>query len=644
MTPENPEAAPPLAKTSQAVPESALMESEFQREGTVYGAPQPEPGSDPALAWLGKSLGKYQVIGFLGQGAAGVVLKAHDPMIERDVAIKVLADHLAADVTALSRFVGEAKAAGKLNHPNVVAIYEICQDGPTTYLVLEYVAGGSLEKPRHESMSVLDVTQALIDACKGTGAAHAAGLIHRDIKPANLMRAADGSIKVADFGLAKTSADATRHFTQTGMLVGTPFFMSPEQCEAKTLDHRSDLYSLGATYYTLLTGRHPYQDTESVFQLMYLHCHGPIPDPRAVNSALPEACSAIVARAMAKAPAERYQSAGEMVADLQLVMASSGRMPVSTVIAPGATGPIRLGSAGHLPTRSGREAERRQVTVLVCRCETFETEAYLELDPEDQAKLVHDFQQVCAAAVRQFDGTLVQCNEHGLLACFGYPVAFEDAARRAARSTLGLMDALKSLDEQLRREHHLEMNAWLGLHTGPAIVETTENAVTLTGEARTVALRLEEAASPGEVVCSDATHRLLRGQFRCAGLGPRKIKGVAQPIELFRIEGIDEALNPIEATGRAGLTPLTGRDHEVNLFNEGPLGTSAGGDGPGAAHRGGRAGQISVGAHAQGACPRPAGRGGRRRSRHRMALFAPIPEHGAVPGHRVLRARSRFQP
>jgi class 3 adenylate cyclase/predicted ATPase len=565
MTPENPESSPPQAKTRQAAPESALLESASQRADTAVGAPQPSGASEAAQAWLGKSLGKYQVVGLLGKGAAGVVLKAHDPTIERDVAIKVLADHLAADANAVSRFLGEAKAAGKLNHPNVMAIYEICQDGPTTYLVLEYIAGGSLEnlRAKNKSMSVLEVTQALIDACKGVGAAHAAGLIHRDIKPANLMRAADGSIKVADFGLAKSTADTTRHFTQTGMLIGTPFFMSPEQCEATTLDHRSDLYALGATYYTLLTGQYPYQHTQSMLQLMYLHCNGPIPDPRSVNPALPEACSAIVARAMAKAPADRYQSAGEMAAHLQLVTASSGPMPVSTVIVPSATRQIPLGSSGHTPARGAREAERRQVTVLVSRCGAFESDAYLELDPEDQAKLAQDFQQVCAAAMRPFGGTEVQCNEQGLLACFGYPVAFEDAARRAARSALGLMDALKSLDEQLRRETNLEVDAWVGLHTGPAIVDTTEDAVTLVGEARTVALRLEDAAAPGEIVCSDATHRLLRGEFRCSGLGPRKIKGMAQPIELFRVEGIDATPSPV-----GGLTPLTGRDHEVNLLKD----------------------------------------------------------------------------
>jgi urea transport system substrate-binding protein len=253
----------------------------------------------------------------------GVVLKARDPMIDRDVAIKVLVDPLAVDSSALNRFLAEAQAAGKLNHPNVTAVYDIFQEGQTYYLVLEYVPGGSLDERLTDGpYSVLEATRALIDACKGVGAAHAAGLIHRDIKPANFMRASDGSIKVADFGLAKATTDSGRHFTQTGTVVGTPFFMSPEQCEARPLDQRTDVYSLGATYYSLLTGKFPYDETDNIPQVMYLHCHGPIPDPRAVNHVVPEACSRIVARAMAKAPAERYQSADEMLNDLQAVAAA----------------------------------------------------------------------------------------------------------------------------------------------------------------------------------------------------------------------------------------------------------------------------------------------------------------------------------
>src|SRR5207253_7013713 len=183
---------------------------------------------------------------------------------------------------------------------------DICQQEAMTYLVLEYVPGRSLEDRLAErgALPVVEATQALIDACKGVGAAHAVGLIHRDIKPANFMRTADGSIKVADFGLAKSAAGSNRHFTQTGMVVGTPYFMSPEQCEARPVDHRGDIYSLGATYYCLLTGKSPYHDSESVPQLMYAHCHGPTPDPRSTDPAVPEASSRIIAFAMAKVPAD----------------------------------------------------------------------------------------------------------------------------------------------------------------------------------------------------------------------------------------------------------------------------------------------------------------------------------------------------
>ncbi|HEV3118634.1 MAG TPA: bifunctional serine/threonine-protein kinase/ABC transporter substrate-binding protein, partial [Gemmataceae bacterium] len=323
MTPENTRAASSPAKPGDSTTAFDLADTDLNRPEVPSAVSLPPAAAGAVHPWPGTSLGKYQITAVLGQGGMGMVFMARDPLIERDVAIKVLADDLAADASALGRFLAEAKAAGKLNHPNVIAIYEICQEGRTHYLVLEYVPGRSLaDRLAGGQLSVLEATQALVDACKGVGAAHAAGLVHRDIKPANLMRAADGSIKVADFGLAKAASDTSRHFTQTGMVIGTPFFMSPEQCEAKPLDHRSDLYSLGATYYSLLTGKNPYQETDSVPQLMYLHCHGPVPDPRSTNPSIPEACSRIIARAMAKSPAERYQSVAEMQADLQAVLAT----------------------------------------------------------------------------------------------------------------------------------------------------------------------------------------------------------------------------------------------------------------------------------------------------------------------------------
>ncbi len=209
------------------------------------------------------------------------------------------------------------------------------------------------------------------------------------------------------------------------------------------------------------------------------------------------------------------------------------------------------------------------MTVLVCGCGLFASEDYLEgLDAEGQARVMRDFQQACENAVRHLDGTVVQCSEHGLLACFGYPVAFEDAAHRAMRTALAIMADLHTLGEGLRRSQTLELNPWVGVHSGPAVVEVAAESISLVGEARNVAIRLEDFAEPGQIVCTAATHRLLRVQFDCSSLGPKKIKGISQPIELFLVQGVAAARSPIEMPGPAGLTPLTGRDHEINLLKD----------------------------------------------------------------------------
>ncbi|QDV47935.1 Aliphatic amidase expression-regulating protein [Stieleria neptunia] len=282
-------------------------------------------GSLPAENWIGKSLGKYEITGMLGQGGMGVVLRAHDPTLERDVAIKILTGNLAANATALSRFQSEAKAAGKLSHANVAAIYEIAQEGEWNYLVMELLTGGSIaaELQTRGACSPLEATRILIDACHGIAAAHAEELIHRDIKPANLVRAANGAVKLTDFGLAKfSSTGGAMQLTQSGTILGTPYFMSPEQCQAQPVDTRTDIYSLGATYFCLLTGRQPYDESDSVVQVMYAHCNKSIPDPREVRPSVPPACSAIVSHAMAKDPDDRYPSAEAMLRDLEAVAAA----------------------------------------------------------------------------------------------------------------------------------------------------------------------------------------------------------------------------------------------------------------------------------------------------------------------------------
>ena len=302
--------------------------------------------------WVGERLGKYQIVQILGVGGMGVVFKAHDASIGRDVAIKVLPIELSSQAAALNRFLAEAKSAGRLNHPHTVTIHEVAQEEGAHYLVMEIVSGGSAADHLETQgpYSVQHATRMAAEACLGLAAAHKIGLIHRDIKPANLLLTEDGSVKVSDFGLAKQTQSQTLQVTRAGQVVGTPYYMSPEQCESRTVDARSDVYSLGATYYSLLTGRSPYQDSDTLVQVMYAHCNAPPPDPCQVNARIPAACAAIINRAMAIDPDQRYQSIDDMRADLEAVLAAmsgvgislpsrSGVHPAPRVTAPQADNP-----------------------------------------------------------------------------------------------------------------------------------------------------------------------------------------------------------------------------------------------------------------------------------------------------------------
>lgn len=249
------------------------------------------------------------------------VYEAEHILLQRRVALKVLPRSLARDKQTLKRFVREAKLASRLNHPNVVALYEIGQHHGIYYLVLEYVSGGSAEDflRKRGPFHWRDATQIMAEVCRGLIAAHLAGLIHRDIKPGNIVRSKeDGTVKLADFGLAK-SQESNEGLTSIGLAVGTPHYMSPEQCQGQAVDERSDIYSMGATYFALLTGKPPFE-AEPPLAVMYKHITEPVPDPRTILPSIDERCVPIIQRAMAKRPKERYMTAAELLYDLDAIL------------------------------------------------------------------------------------------------------------------------------------------------------------------------------------------------------------------------------------------------------------------------------------------------------------------------------------
>jgi urea transport system substrate-binding protein len=303
---------------------------------------------------VGSRLGKYRIHNILGRGGMGTVYEGEDTVIGRRVALKLLNAAVSADQKALRRLLSEAKAAGKLNHPNTVSLFDLDTKDGVTYIVMELVKGGSAAD-RLKIVGRFDwktATRMMADACRGLAAAHQAGLIHRDIKPANIMIAGDGSTKLADFGLAKDTDVQAAARSATTIAPGTPYYMSPEQCQALGADARSDLYSLGASYYELLTGKVPFEG--SMVQVLLAHCSAPAPDPRAVDPEIPEACAAIIAKAMEKDPDQRYQTAYQMLNDLDAAAGpkTGTAVGVSAIRIGGSTGAVpalRRGSSTTVP-------------------------------------------------------------------------------------------------------------------------------------------------------------------------------------------------------------------------------------------------------------------------------------------------------
>jgi len=298
----------------------------------------PEPADDP-LGFLTPSdnpgslgrVGPYEVSGLLGRGGNGVVLKAFDGRLNRFVAVKVVAAGLAGSAAARARFAREARAAAAVVHEHVVAVHAVDEAAGRPYLVMEYVAGRSLQDrlDRDGPLALREILRVGMQTAAGLAAAHAQGLVHRDIKPANiLLENGVERVKITDFGLARAVADAS--LTQSGVITGTPNYMAPEQAKGEAVDHRADLFSLGSTVYAMCTGRPPFRAETPLAVLRRVADDTP-PPVREANPDLPAWVDAVLARLLAKDPAARIQTAAE-VADLFERCLAHVQQPLTTAL------------------------------------------------------------------------------------------------------------------------------------------------------------------------------------------------------------------------------------------------------------------------------------------------------------------------
>ncbi|MCX7803767.1 MAG: protein kinase [Planctomycetota bacterium] len=297
-----------------------------------------------------RKLGNYRLVRKLGEGGMGAVYLAEDEMIGRLVAVKILPKHLSSKPDRLARFYREAKAAGKLNHPNIAAAFTVGEEKGVHYYVMEYCEGETLDRTvrRLGYLPERAVLKIGIQVAAGLQYAHSLGFVHRDIKPSNIIACPPAppeglggewecSVKILDMGLTKNIADEEASFnTASGVMLGTPHYVSPEQARGdREIDGRTDIYSLGASMYHLMTGRAPFEG-ETPVAVMMKHITEQIPDPREYRPEISEASALMLARAMAKDPDDRYADAGEMMADMERALAGeaapgAGEMGFSSV-------------------------------------------------------------------------------------------------------------------------------------------------------------------------------------------------------------------------------------------------------------------------------------------------------------------------
>ncbi len=321
------------------------------------------------------TLGRYKIVSEIGQGAMGVVYKAVDPIIDRTVAIKTI--NLNLSKTELeeyeARFQQEIKAAGRLNHPNIVTIYDVGKTDQVAYMAMEFLEGQELKDMIASGQlppadSVVDIIAQVAD---GLWFAHQQDIVHRDVKPSNIMVLKGGIAKITDFGIARLPNSAVK--TMTGLILGSPRYMSPEQVIGKAIDARSDIFSLGVVLYEGLTGIAPF-DGDNVNAIMYATVNTTPPPPSAHNRAVPAMLDLIVAKAMAKLLEDRYQSMKEFADDLREVRRQIGPSPrrgdgpqlamtspprtSPPIIAPSAAGGHRHHPARRRDRREGRRQQQ----------------------------------------------------------------------------------------------------------------------------------------------------------------------------------------------------------------------------------------------------------------------------------------------
>lgn len=490
-----------------------------------------------------------------------IVYRAHHASTDRQVALKVITQTAAADPTITERFRREARLIARLEHPNILPIYDFDGTHQPPYIVMRLLDGGTLKDLLNQGPLTVQETLALLrQAALGLDYAHDQGILHRDIKPSNIMVDQQGHVFVADFGLARIilEADAVPDgITDFGSTIGTPEYMSPEQGLGENLDAQADLYALGVTLFEMLTGQLPYT-ANSATALVLKHVRDPIPSAQAINPQLPAALDKLFQKALSKQPAERFTSATGLInaaaAALSVNLDSSAHVSISAV--------RRLQGTHKAATAISTEERHKLVSALAL--DAFDYHVLVdETQGREAAKTAVDALWTrTRQIVERHGGTVQEQNDTSLIALWGMRRSHEDDPQHAIRAANDTFDWLRrNLNGSLSGEP-IPLRA--GIHTGEALViPKAEGGLQASGAALTMATRLAKQAE-GSIVFSHDTYRTVRGVFDVAPQSPMPMRGRKEPLELYRLNGVKPRAFRIVERGVEGVeTRMIGREGEL---------------------------------------------------------------------------------
>ena len=487
---------------------------------------------------VGVEVGPYKIKELLGRGAMGVVYRAVDSRLGRDVVLKFLSGHLASAPNAKARFLQEARAASVLDHPNICTVYDIDETSVgDVFIVMAFCEGENLETLNAQrALTPEQAVQIAVKVADALRTAHAKRIFHRDVKPANIIVSHNGQVRIVDFGIAKVAGE---NLTGSGVRLGTLAYMAPEQLTGKSVDHRADIWALGVILYEMLAGERPFGGGNAE-AMLYAVLHS---SPTALSQlrGLPKRVDQILEQALNVDVEKRFDSMSTMLADLERLQAE---LP--------AVSQVRFDA-------SKASSQRRQVTVLNCQLLT--NQKGPSEDPEILLSILPDYRSFCDRIITRFGGQILSADSASLIVCFGYPKAYEDAAARAVRTAIGISEAISTWARKQLNTKQLSVR--VGVHSGIVITRTDGETGDLVGAVPQIARRLAEMAHAGQVIISEATYRLVELDFSCNAL--------AESIDetngcLFEVARENAARSRLEAITAKSRTPLIGRDQELSLL------------------------------------------------------------------------------